>query len=417
VSGRRTLALDPRPIANGSGPAQLLFAMPHRFFFLAGVVQIAVISLWWAWVLAARAWPVVPAPAAAVAESSLHALLMLCGFAPLFMFGFLFTAGPRWLGVAPPPPAAWRLPGVLAALAAIALVPLELAGPVPGTDALRFAAGVYAIAWLWLAYLFYRLIRASDAEDKLHATLVLFTQLVGASAVVAFALFGPAGHAYVKGAGLWGFLLPTFVIVCHRMIPFFTATVVPFVTAFRPGWLLAAMLGAPMVHGLLDGAGHTAWTWVVDLPAAALMLWLTVRWGFLQSLKNRLLAMLHIGFVWYGIGFLLAAAHSLVVATGGAGIPLAAVHALTIGFASSLLMAMVTRVTCGHSGATLAADGLTWRLFVLLQLTAIVRVAAEVLPGRGWLAVAGLLWVAAFVPWCVKYAPVYWRARADGRPG
>jgi uncharacterized protein involved in response to NO len=168
---------------------------------------------------------------------------------------------------------------------------------------------------------------------------------------------------------------------------------------------------------VLEGAGLAAWTWVVDLPAAALMLWLTVRWGLVQSLANRLLAMLHLGFVWYGIGFLLAGAHSLLVAAGGAGIPLAPLHALTIGFASSLLMAMVTRVTCGHSGAALAADALTWRLFALLQLTAVVRVAAETLPGRGWLAVAGLLWAAALVPWCVKYAPVYWRPRADGRPG
>jgi uncharacterized protein involved in response to NO len=276
---------------------------------------------------------------------------------------------------------------------------------------------VYAIAWSWLAYLFFRLIRSSKAEDKMHASLVLLALVVGASAVVAFALHGPAAHVYVKGAGLWGFLLPVFVTVCHRMIPFFTANVVPFVTAFRPGWLLAAMVGAPVAHGVLDGAGLAAWTWLVDLPAAALMLWLTVRWGLAQSLANRLLAMLHLGFVWYGIGFLLAGAHSLLVAAGGAGMPLASLHALAIGFASSLLMAMVTRVTCGHSGATLAADALTWRLFALLQLTAIVRVVVETFPGRSGLAVAGLLWAAAFVPWCFKYAPVYWRPRADGRPG
>ena len=62
---------------------------------------------------------------------------------------------------------------------------------------------------------------------------------------------------------------------------------------------------APVAHGVLDGMGQTAWTWIIDLPAAALTLWLTVRWGFVQSLRNRLLLMLHIGFVWYGLGFLL----------------------------------------------------------------------------------------------------------------
>ena len=45
------------------------------------------------------------------------------------------------------------------------------------------------------------------------------------------------------------------------------------------------------------------------------------------------------------------------------------------------------------------------------------RVASAVLPGQAWLALAAVLWAAAFVPWCVKYAPVYWRPRVDGRPG
>ena len=416
MSGR-PLAFDPRPLASGSRPAQLLFGVPHRFFFLTGVVQIAAIALWWAWVLAARAWPIVPAPAAAVPATSLHALLMLCGFAPFFMFGFLFTAGPRWLGLAPPPPSAWRPPGILAALAALALVPLEMAGFANGQLPLRLAAGAYAIGWLWLAFLFCRLIRMSAADDKLHAILVLGAQLAGASAVAAFALFGPSAHAWVKGAGLWAFLLPVFVTVCHRMIPFFTASVAPFASAFRPTWLLAAMIAAPVAHGALDGMEQTAWTWIVDLPAAALMLWLTIRWGFVQSLANRLLAMLHIGFVWYGIGFLLAGAHSLLVLAGFPGLPAGSLHALAIGFASSLLMAMVTRVTCGHSGRTLAADRLTWALFALLQLTAVVRLGAAIASTPAWLAVAGLLWIGAFVPWCAKYAPVYWRVRADGRPG
>ena len=44
-----------------------------------------------------------------------------------------------------------------------------------------------------------RLIRASDAEDKLHAILVFGALCVGASVVAAFALFGPAAHGGSKG--------------------------------------------------------------------------------------------------------------------------------------------------------------------------------------------------------------------------
>ncbi len=67
-------------------------------------------SLWWLWVLVARASPAIPPPAAPVPDTIVHALVMTFGFAPFFMFGFMFTAGPRWLDVAPPPPRAWRIP-------------------------------------------------------------------------------------------------------------------------------------------------------------------------------------------------------------------------------------------------------------------------------------------------------------------
>ena len=56
----------------------------------------AVSALWWTLALIARAaslnlaWAVPPAIA--------HSVLMSFGFMPLFFVGFLFTAGPKWLG-------------------------------------------------------------------------------------------------------------------------------------------------------------------------------------------------------------------------------------------------------------------------------------------------------------------------------
>jgi uncharacterized protein involved in response to NO len=406
--------VESRAGAKQAAAAPLLFTVPHRFFFLAGVVQLVAVSLWWAWTLGARAWPELPPPRSAVPDTALHALLMIAGFAPFFMFGFLFTAGPRWLNVAPPQPRAWLPVGIVAAIAAFLLVPLQLGGALV---ALRLAAAAYAIGWLVLASRFFALLRASRVPDKVHATLVLLAIVVGALCVAAFALFGAAAHRFVRIAGLYGFLLPAFVTVCHRMIPFFTASAIPFVTAFRPWWLLSAMVGAPLAHGTLQALGLEAWTWSVDLPVGALMVWLTVRWGFAQSMSNRLLAMLHVGFLWYGIGFALSGVQSLLWFAGSPGLGYAPLHALTIGFASSLLVAMVTRVSCGHSGRTLAADAVTWRLFQLLQAAAVLRVAAELAANTAVLAVVALVWVGAIVPWCAKYAPVYWRPRIDGRPG
>ncbi len=406
----RTIEL--RVATPATGVIRRIAQAPHRLFFLVGVAQTALVSLWWLWVLAARISEV-PAPAAAVPDTVMHALAMTCGFAPFFMFGFMFTAGPRWLNVAAPGPRTWLPPALVAAAGALALVPLQVAG----LEAGRIAAGVYAIGWLWLVAIFGGLIREGAAQEKGHALIVFAALCVGASCVAGFAAFGPAAHPWIAAAGVWGFLLPVFVAVCHRMIPFFTSSALPFVTAFRPWWLLVLMAGAPLAHALLAGIGYVAWTWLVDLPAGAALLYVTLRWGFVQSFANRLLAMLHVGFVWYGLGFLLAGASSLLQLAGERGLGLAPLHAMTIGFAATLLLAMVTRVTAGHSGRTLAADTLTWRLFQVLQLAAVVRIGAEAAGSATGLFAAVVLWAVCFVPWCVKYAPVYWRARADGRPG
>ncbi len=397
--------------ASEERPLELLGAIPHRFFFLSGVSALALAALWWTWTIVARLG--YAPPPAAVPPTVMHAFLMVYGFAPFFMFGFLFTAGPRWLGVDPPPPRAWRLPGAVAAAAVLAMFPLQ-AAPAWAT---QVAAGAYALAWATLLARFVALIRASDVVDKVHATLVALALAAGCAGVATFAILGPAAHAIVKAIGVWIYLLPVFVVVCHRMIPFFTANVVPFVTAFRPWWLLAAMVAAPVAHGLLELAGLAHWSLAVDAPAAVLLLAVTLRWGLVQSLSNRLLAMLHVGFVWFGLGFALFVVSSLSERFGMPGLGLAPMHALTIGFASSLLMAMVTRVTCGHTGRTLQADTLTWWLFVLLQVAALARVAAELLPWPYALACAALLFAASFVPWAAKYAPLYWRPRSDGRPG
>lgn len=408
---RRTVPGLPMAPASAGRPLELLATVPHRFFFLAGVASLALATLWWAWTIVARlgydAFP------AALPPTTLHAFLMVYGFAPFFMFGFLFTAGPRWLGLEPPPPAAWRPAGIVAAAAVLAMLPLQ-AAPAWAT---QVASGAYALAWAALLARFVALIRASPVVDKVHAKLVALALAAGCAGVVVFAIAGPAAHTLVRIVGVWLFLLPVFVVVCHRMIPFFTSGVVPFVTAYRPWWLLAAMLVAPVAHGVLEAADLTSWTFVVDLPAAALLLAITLRWGLVQSLSNRLLAMLHVGFVWFGLGFGLFAISSLAERFGVTGLGLAPMHALTIGFASSLLMAMVTRVSCGHSGRMLAADSLTWYLFLLLQAAAVARIAAERLPWSHAYACAALLFAASFLPWVAKYAPLYWRPRADGRPG
>ena len=158
---------------------------------------------------------------------------------------------------------------------------------------------------------------------------------------------------------------------------------------------------------------------LVELAAGGVLLWLAMVWGLVQSLKIRLLAMLHVGFAWLGVALLWSAAsQTLWLATGRPVLGLGALHALSIGFLGSIMVAMVTRVSCGHSGRPLVADNLVWVLFWLLQVAAGVRMAAAVQGApQALTGLAALMWTAVVSVWAVRYARWYGRPRTDGKPG
>jgi uncharacterized protein involved in response to NO len=277
------------------------------------------------------------------------------------------------------------------------------------------------------------MVRASRASDRLHARALAVVAAVGALAMGAAAWAVATGDIALARAAtmaaLWGFVAPTFAIVSHRMIPFFTASALPALEAWRPNGLLAAMLGGLAVTALaavaqpyvaLPGAARLALLAVLA-AMAVLLLWLALRWGLVQSLRIRLLAMLHGGFVWLGVAFALSAlSHARVLYAGDdASLGLAPLHALTMGYLGATLIAMITRVAAGHSGRPLVADALAWRLYLLVQAAALLRVAAALWPagqgGLGLLAVGA--WATACVGWALRYGSWMGRPRVDGRPG
>jgi uncharacterized protein involved in response to NO len=81
----------------------------------------------------------------------------------------------------------------------------------------------------------------------------------------------------------------------------------------------------------------------------------------------------------------------------------APVHALTVGFFASMLVAMVTRVTHGHSGRPLQMGAIPWLTFGLLQLVVLARLWAELASNSAlWLVIAAFGWLLAFAPWVLR---------------
>ncbi len=436
-SARRTLkvaagnASAPKPRTEVHGPwrPSSLLASPHRLGFFAAALVLVLASLWWLAVQADRATGALGL-VSAVPATLTHAVVMVFGFMPLYFSGFLFTAGPKWLNVRPYEARQLRAPVGLQAmgwalwlLGAHTHAGLALAG---------LALALAGLAWMY--GMFWRLIRASRADDRVHA------MVVGWAGVVGLLCLAAVGVALVLGridlalvwvrAGLWGFIVATYVAVAHRMIPFFTSSALPMVDIWRPMWVLWLMLGITafeVVAVAVDWAAPSprawpAWTVLVigvEAVAGAVLLWLAVVWGLVQSMKIRLLAMLHVGFVWLGVALLYSAASQAIwLLTGQALLGLGALHALSMGFLGSLMLAMVTRVSCGHGGRSLVADDLVWALFWALQLAVLLRLAAAVQGApQGLTLLAALAWAAVVTAWALRYANWYGRPRADGKPG
>lgn len=437
----KTIPVRPAPaaapkepaVAPGAGPGgrarepwrfSWLLAAPHRLGFFAGAVLMSVVSLWWTVVLVSRLMPGL-APPWAISPSLAHGVGMSFSFMPMFFVGFLYTAGPKWLGLGPVEARTLQAP-VWAALAGWAafLVGAHAWAPLA-------AAGVACVAAAWsaLSLRFVGLVRRSEAIDRLHAKVIATACVVGALAQWAVAI-GIAMEAWTAvyaalAVGLWWFLAPVYAAVLHRMIPFFTASALPMLDAWRPMWLLWTWLAllvaqVPLAMGLAAGATPFL-ALALDGGGAALLLWLAVRWGLVQSLKIRLLAMLHLGFVWLGVALVMQAA-SIAVAwwsRGTVDLGLAPLHAVTMGFLGSTLIAMVTRVSSGHGGRPLAADDYVWRLYWVLQVAVLLRMASAWWLGASMelVALAALVWTAVVVAWSARYISWYGRPRADGKPG
>jgi len=129
-----------------------------------------------------------------------------------------------------------------------------------------------------------------------------------------------------------------------------------------------------------------------------------------------LLWILHVGYVWIPIGLLLRAVTAFTPRVP----PPVAMHALTVGAIGGLTLGMMSRVALGHTGRPLVVRPATTASFVLITLSAVIRVGTPLFHMawyRGALVVAGILWAVAFALFVAVYAPVLLAPRTDGKAG
>jgi uncharacterized protein involved in response to NO len=409
----RTITVAPPPTA-----WELLAQVPHRAYFSAGVGAFVLLALWWS----------VALPIAGVtAQPSVlvHGLMMPLGIFPSFMLGFVFTAGPRWLGTQAPK---GHLPLALGQLAGLCLM---LLGFMLGGHWPLLGLTVLFVVWWWATWLWFDCIARAPQGDHRHAHCILFAMLAGNLALLAVMAWVISNDAAIwllaRNLILWGWIVPIFLVVAHRMIPFFTQSVLPQRTLWRPVSILQAWLAGCAVLAVSLTTGHSVIAAIAALALALATGYTAWRWagtpgagtpGMGGGLRgayggNRLLAMLHLSFAWLPVAFVLLALEQAGVAVGTA-----ATHAIGMGFCTTMMVGFVTRVSLGHSGRPLQANNVHWLLYLGLHAAAALRVAAALTGAAPWLLHAtATLWLLVILTWATRMLPFYWQPRADGQPG
>lgn len=412
----------PVSLAFPESAARLMAAAPHRFLFLVGATNVLAAMCWWTVYLVAARWHLFEVSQPPLPAGWMHAIIMQYHVLPSFIFGFLLTVFPRWLGQRALTPKHY-LPVGIGLLGGQVLTLAGLAGNLPLLRAgALFTLGGWSVGMFWLIRVMLRAAAAPKDGPPWHALSCVTALGFGLVGLVFYGLLtlrpdAQVAYVAIKFGGV-AVLLPIYLTVCHRMIPFFTNIVVRDYKVVRPMWALGVAWVLLLAHLWMEMRHAYAWLWSADAPLALLFAGLLVTW-WPRARMPALLRVLYLGFAWLPVAFALYAWQSYWYAVSGAfAFGRAPAHALFIGYFGSLLVAMVTRVTQGHSGRPLVLGKVAGFAFVIVQLVAVTRVAAELVPDSlGWQAVAAIGWMLAFLPWVARSAWIYLTPRADGQPG
>lgn len=373
------------------------------FFLLAGVFAAVSIPVWLT-VLHGRL-----ELGAYAGALSWHAHEMLFGFTTAVIAGFLLTAVANWTGKETVRPGSllllvglWAL-GRAAMSGAARLPPVAVAA----LDAVFLPALAVTLAIPLFA----------TRNRRNYPVLGLVTGLALANGAFHWATLSGA-----TGIALRSLLVTVDVVVLligvigGRVIPGFTRNATRLDSIRSSPLADRVALGGLLLVALADALALSDALLASALAFAGVASWLRIRhWGARHAGKEPLLWVLHLGHAWVPVGLLLRA---ILVAWGAS--PFPALHALTVGAVGTLTLGMMSRVSLGHTGRLLRAPPSATAAFILVSLSALVRVggplvlpAAPVVP----LTISGVLWSVAFALFVLGYARILASPRVDGKAG
>lgn len=387
-----------------------LWMLAFRPYFLgAGLLAVLSISYWLLILAGYASWSLT------MPATLWHAHEMMFGFAGAVAVGFLLTAAQTWTGVA-------SISG--SKLMLLTCIWLAARGAFFITDIGIENVNLYSVMLLqllwWLGaivaltnmlfkssnknnYQFLPILSALCALNIIYLWLVVSANMTLALAVVDTAV-----------------LIMTLLvgIVAGRVLPFFTARGLGLEQQVRTPRLDKVLLYSSIfaialyfISQLFIPNINPGWALGV---MAVLHLTRSLLWWNKQMLKVPLLWSLHFSYLALGVGLALVAVsfYSSIILFKDA------LHMITIGTIGMMILAMMVRVSHGHTGRALTIPHYMAVAFSFVLVAAIVRSLLPFIigPHIAW-QLSAALWIAAFLLFLIHCLPILVCRRVDGRRG
>lgn len=382
-----------------------LFRLAFRPFFLAGALFSLISMITWGLLLSAQlTLPSLLPP------SLWHAHEMLFGFAGAIILGFLLTAVQNWTGT----------PGLKGKKLA-ALVLIWLSGRIA---MFAFPPSLYGLtmmlelSWMPLAAL---ILAKAVLQVKQWRNLFFVPLLLLMSVLNGLSLYGFKSYNYILSQhAIWCMLFLVFLIIAvmgGRVIPFFTSkgTKTEKVTAIT--YLeYSAVLSLLLLAILIWFPDLTNVTAFVAMFAGISNLIRVIRWKPFITLSVPLLWSLHLSYLLLSIGLVLYSSALFIPIMNAT----AMIHISAIAGVGGIILAMISRVSLGHTGRTLNVSKWMPSAFLATAISALIRVIFPYLMPHSllsayWLSI--LFWCCAFTLFVLCYAKMLLSERLDKRPG
>ena len=377
------------------------------FFLLAGLYALVIVPIW-LFLYAQQAAPFETLP-----PMYWHAHEMVYGFVTAAIAGFLLTSVPSWTGSRGFGGAplyvlvgAW-LAGRIA-MATIGHVPLWIS-----------AFAELSMLPILAALLLPPLVRTRNRNMRLLGVLLA---LWSTDAAFLWAYAHGDFELLARTTSLAiNVVLVLITIIGGRIVPSFTANALrrrgdsPEIVTRQ--WIEIAAIGSMAVIAVLDFfMPNTAASGFVAAIAALVHAIRLSGWRSFKTRGESILWVLHVAYAWLPIGLALKACYLLGTFDWASKWQ----HALTAGVFATMILAVMTRASLGHTGRPLTVSRTITIAYVLLTISVCVRVLSGAVDPSYYSAVlsaAGAVWILAFLLYVIVYAPVLTLPRVDGKPG